>query len=196
MEFKPGEIQLDYFDGLGGRNSDLTISWQMMKCSCACLRLCLRCGREEEVSRPRGGALLAWAGIWLQTARWHCYKQDLSSGLNSHVLSLDSTQTLPCFYLEVTECSRSSVMTTQYFFFPPLFKKHRAFIATGQWRKAVSSCECGFGVPWDMSKDLLPWGMLIFTMGLFSWCTEEQKNSHILYWGIKWSSLLWIPYMY
>lgn len=131
----PCPLQLDYFDGLEGE----TMCWQMMECSCALLCLCLRCGREEEVSRLKGGTLLVWAAIWLQTARWHRYKQDLSSGLNSHILSLDSTQTLPRFYLEVRESSRSSVMTTLHYFFPYVRKKieHLQSLGNGRSQQVV-----------------------------------------------------------
>lgn len=79
----------------------------------------MRCGREDGVSRPGGGLLLVWVAIWLQTVRWQRYKQDLSSGLNSHILSLDSTQTLLRFYLRVIESRRASVMTTVHYF-PPI----------------------------------------------------------------------------
>ncbi len=52
MQFKSGEsphpIQLDYFDEFGGRNSDLTICWQMMEHFCVALLL-------FEVWEGRGG---------------------------------------------------------------------------------------------------------------------------------------------
>lgn len=141
----------------------------MMEWFCVWPCLCLSCGREEEASCPRGGALLVWAATWLQTARWHRYKQDLSSGLCSHILILDSTQTLPRFYREATESSRSSVVTA-------LHEVNGAFTVTERWEEAAGSCECGCRIPWDTRKDLLPWGVLTFTMSLLFWCR---------YWGTR-----------